>query len=91
MSSNYEVIKCPVCGDSRYKEIESGYKCKTCDSVFFKVSEEETYKLHEAKSALEIYNFNKADRIYHNILNETTNEKTKDTKIYCHISRYAGR
>ena len=84
MTSNYEVIKCPICGDSRYKELESGYKCKTCDNVFFKVSEEETYKLHEAKSALEIYNFTKADKIYHNILNETTNEKTK---VMCYFGR----
>lgn len=84
MSRENELIKCPTCGDSRYDEEKGVYVCKTCDSVFFKVTEEVTNSLHEAKRELEIYNFSKADRIYHSILNETKDEKTK---VMCYFGR----
>ena len=90
MSTNIVSIKCPICGESSFHKIDgSANKCNICGNTFFEVDKDTTIQLNNAREAMEVYDFQKADLLYQNLLNKVSDEKTKAMCYYgrllCHF------
>ena len=86
------LLKCPTCGEvGASKLLDKGIiKCNICNSYYFFLDNDTHIKLIEAQTAIETYNFEKADNIYQNILNNTSNEKIKVMCYYGRLLSYFG-
>ena len=78
------LVSCPVCGETNYRKLSDHIKCSVCGSVFFESVSKEQFTLNEALTAMKLYNFVKADKIYQTLLNSTNNDRTK---VMCHYGR----
>ena len=89
--NNVDIVKCPICGESNFITLpDESYKCKVCNSHFFNVEKDHTLILKEAQNALKLYDFTKADLLYQNLINDTSNEKTKVMALFGRILAYFG-
>ena len=66
------------------------YKCKKCGSINYDVDKEINIKLANAQTELSTYNFTRADDIYKNILDNTTNPKVKAMALKGRICAHFG-
>ena len=85
------VMKCPVCGELNYKNVNNDlYKCSVCNSHFFHLDSDEVMTLKEAQICLSLYQFDKADQLYQNILINTNDEKIIVMALFGRILAYFG-
>ena len=83
--SNVINIKCPTCGEHDYKRVDDQtFKCNICGTPFFVTDSQVMHQLYEAINCRNLYEFNRAEQIYQNILNTTEDEKIK---VMCYYGR----
>ena len=90
-SNVYNYTKCPICGESEFKHNEDGSLiCKICNLILIPCTSEIKHQLFEALTAREIYDFDRADQIYQNIINKTNDEKIKAMCEFGRLLSYFG-